>query len=128
MLAEADAVLPEGRPAVLVEALHLLGDLAARQHAERLDEAEGDAAGHAAQALVVAERDQRREMLGDAAVEPVAEPALHLLGDGGLGVVVDEGPTCGLSASAPATSLPTACSPHISPPCSVTSISVSGAL
>ena len=91
VLAEADAVLPEGRPAVLVEALHLLGDLAARQHAERLDEAEGDAAGHAAQALVVAERDQRREMLGDAAVEPVAEPALHLLGDGGLGVVVDEG-------------------------------------
>ena len=35
---------------------------------------------------------------------------------------------CGLSASAPATSLPTASEPHIRPPCSVKSISVSGAL
>ena len=42
------------------------------------------------QRLVVAQRDQRLEQRGDLAVDPVAEPALHLLGDLGLGVLVDE--------------------------------------
>ena len=84
MLAQAGA-------AVLVEGLDLVGDLGARQHAERLDQAEGDAAGHAGQRLVVAERDQRREVQRDPAVDPVAEAGADLLGDLGCCVLVDEG-------------------------------------
>ena len=43
------------------------------------------------QRLVVAQRDQRLEQRGDLAVDPVAEAAAHLLGDLGIGVLVDEG-------------------------------------
>ena len=63
----------------LVEALHLFGDLLALEHAERLDQLEGDAARDAGDVLGGGEREQRAEQLLDMGLEPEVEPRLHRL-------------------------------------------------
>ena len=73
-------------------------------------------------------REQRLNSVADLAVDEVLEPALHLLRDLGPRLLVHEGDDLGPERLGPGDELPTACSPHIRPPCSVKSISVSGAL
>jgi hypothetical protein len=75
--AEADAVLAQARSRRLVEALHLFGDLLPLEHAERLDDLEGDAAGDAGDVLGGGERKQRAEQPLDVGLEPEVEPRLH---------------------------------------------------
>ena len=65
----------------------------------------------------------------NAAVDPVAEPPPHLLGDLGAGILlVDEGLDLRAQRIGPGNELADRMLAHINPPCSVTSISVSGAL
>ena len=54
--AEADAVLAQRGALLLVELLEVVGDLGAIEHAERLDELEGDALGEPLQILGLVER------------------------------------------------------------------------
>ena len=58
--AEAHAVFAQHRARRLVEAFDVLGDLLPLQHADRLDQLEGDAAGDAGDVLGRGEREQRR--------------------------------------------------------------------
>ena len=82
-------------PLVLIERLHVVGDFGSRQHAEALDQTEGDTAGHAGQRLVVAERDQRLEQRGDPAIDLRARMYAPLHG-------IAEDPATGSAAAAAA--------------------------
>ena len=66
----------------LAQALHFLGHLVARQHAQRLDQAEGDAARDAFEAFALFELDQRLERRRDMAVDEFLQPGLNLFAVG----------------------------------------------
>ena len=89
--------------AVLVERLDVVGDLGARQHAERLDEPEGDAARHAGQRLVVARARSAagtaRRSCGRSSGRAGGLTFSAICGSASSST---KGCTCGLSASAPA--------------------------
>ena len=61
----------------LVETLDVFGDLLPLQHAERLDDLEGDAAGDAGDVFGGGKREQRTEQPLDMVLEPEIEPRLH---------------------------------------------------
>ena len=74
--AEAQAELAQRAARRLVEALHLLGDAGALQHAERFGDLEGDAAHDALEPLAGLELEQHAEVLLDVLRQPEVEPAL----------------------------------------------------
>ena len=91
MRPEADAERAHAGPRFLVEAAHFLGDLGAVDHAEILDQAEGDAPRRAASSdLAAAEIDQRLEERLDAAGEPEVDARLHPLARAGGERIVGE--------------------------------------
>ena len=77
--AKAHAVFAQGGARSLIEILHLGGDLGALQHAERLDQLEGDAAGDAADILGLRQLEQRPEQLFQMGFQPEFQPSLHRL-------------------------------------------------
>ena len=89
--AETDAVFAQHRARGLVEILQLVGDLRTLEHAERLDELKGDAAGDAGDVLGLGELEHRPEQLLDMGLEPELEPRLHLVAGGaGQALVGDD--------------------------------------
>ena len=72
--------------------------------------------------------DQRLEQGGDLAVDEMLQAPFDLFRHVLARFVIDEGLHRGRSGSAPGDQLAHRRSPHIRPPCSVKSISVSGAL
>ena len=77
--AEAHAEFAQARPAVLIEAAHLVRHPGAIQHAERFGDLEGDAAPRAFEPVALFEVGQRAEPLGHELGEPGVEPGLHLV-------------------------------------------------
>ena len=77
--AEPDAILAQGRARILIEVLHLGGDLLPFDDAERLDELKGDAARDARDVLGLGQLEQRPEQLCQVRLEPEIEPRLHAL-------------------------------------------------
>ena len=75
--AEAHAVLAQVGARGLVERLDVVGDLGALEHAERLDDLEGDAAGEPGDVVGGAEHEQRRQQALDMRARPQVEPRLH---------------------------------------------------
>ena len=71
--------LRKPRAGGLVERLDLAGDSVAAQHAERLDHAEGEAAGEAGEVRRFAQRDERREPAVELGGKPSLDAAQHLL-------------------------------------------------
>jgi hypothetical protein len=81
-----------------------------------------------AQGFIARHVQQRLEQRRNLAVDEMLQAAAHFVGHVRPGFVIDKSVTCGRMGSSPLTSLPTAVSPHISPPCSVKSNSGSAAL
>ena len=77
--AEADAVLAHDGALRLVEGLDVLGHLGALQRTQRLDHAEGDAAGEAFEVGGGFEVEQRLQQRRDVGADPEIEAVLHLV-------------------------------------------------
>lgn len=73
--AEAHAVLAQAGARRLVERLDVVGDLGALQHAERLDDLEGDAAREAGDVVGGSEHEQWRQQPLDMRARPQIEGA-----------------------------------------------------
>ena len=91
VLPEPDAVLAQTGPLILVQLFHVFGDVTTRQDSKRLDKPKADAARHSREGLVVAKRDQRRELGRDPPIDPVTQTPADLLADLGGRVLVHEG-------------------------------------
>src|SRR5215470_418184 len=75
--AEAHTVLAQARTRRLIEALHVLGDLLALEHAEPFGKLERNATRDAGDVLGGGKLEQRPEELLDMSPEPEIEPRLH---------------------------------------------------
>ena len=75
--AEAHAVFSQGRAGRLVEVLHLGRDLRTFQHAQGLDQLEGDAARDPGDVAGLGEIEQRPEQFFNMRLQPQVEPRLH---------------------------------------------------
>jgi hypothetical protein len=74
--AEADAVPPEARARLLVEAAHLFQHLAPFEDAKALGQTKCDAARHSRERLIAGEIDKRFQQRGHMRGEPVRQPRL----------------------------------------------------
>ena len=90
-LAKADAMLAQGGAGLLIQCLHIFGNLAPRNDAEILGHPVGKAAGKPGQRLVLLQGQQRFEGGGNLAVDKVLQPALHLGQHIGAGILIDKG-------------------------------------
>ena len=81
--AEPHAELAQRAARLLRQILHVVGDLRALEHAERLGDLKGDAARDAIEALALLKFGERAEQLGHVLGEPEVEAALDQLERGG---------------------------------------------
>ena len=76
---------------LLIQRLHILGHVAARQDTQPFDHAEGKAPRQTGQRLVALHRQKRLEQRGNLAVDEMLQAALHLLRHIRPGLVIDKG-------------------------------------
>ncbi len=86
--AEAYTVSANRRAALLIERLHLLGDVATEEHAEILDDLEGETLGETLEILGARNVVQRLQHRADVMVHETLDPRQHVFAGIGLELLV----------------------------------------